>query len=70
MLRRELAQASGVGTRVVVNVALLFQPHEVRANVMRREDDPLGAELGEVIEEATVVRLDLFLIEPAVIDEL
>jgi hypothetical protein len=66
----ELAESGDVRAGVVVDIAFAVQAHPIGADVVGRQEDPLGGDVLEVVEEAAVLRFDLVRVEAGVVDEL
>ena len=69
LLFRELAESDDIGARVVVDVLFGSQSHPVWTDVVGREDDPFGADGGEVVEELSIAFIDGLFVQACVVDE-
>ena len=69
LLHGELAEGDDIAARVVVDVFFGRQSHPVRADVVGREDDPFGADGGEIAEEFAVAVIDDLFVQACIVDE-
>ncbi len=70
VLGSEIAQCPYVRARIDIYVALRRKPHPIRSHIVRSENDPFGADGGEVGQELAITLLDLLRRKPRVVHEL